>query len=152
MEVRLQDLTTSTYLGSAFLNGQVFSRTLTLSPGRHQLSAQAFDAAGNGSLASTYFVFVDQAPPVINNMAPVVPNPPDDPAQHRERGPEQDGQDLRLHRPEPDPHHDSGTSRSRLTQCDGVARQRYTTRRPTGFPGLAQFTTASGTYVLTVSA
>ena len=54
VEVRLQDLTTSTYLGDAFLTGQTFSRTLTLAPGLHELSAQAFDLAGNGSIVSTY--------------------------------------------------------------------------------------------------
>ncbi len=75
VEVRLQDLTTSTYLGDAFLNGQTFSRTLTLSPGLHELSAQAFDLAANGSPVSTYYVFVDMAPPTVNNMAPIVPNP-----------------------------------------------------------------------------
>ena len=47
VEVRLQDLTTSTYLGDAFLvRDSTFSRTLTLAPGLHELSAQAFDAAG----------------------------------------------------------------------------------------------------------
>ncbi len=38
VEVRLQDVTTSTYLGDAFLTGQTFSRTLTLSPGLHDLT------------------------------------------------------------------------------------------------------------------
>ncbi len=75
VEVRLQDLTTSTYLGDAFLTGQTFSRTLSLPPGLNELSAQAFDLAGNGSLVSTYDVFVDVAPPAISSMAPISPNP-----------------------------------------------------------------------------
>ena len=75
VEVRLQDLTTSTYLGDAFLTGLNFGRTLTLSPGLHELTAQAFDLAGNGSVVSTFDVFVDVAPPTIVSLAPIVPNP-----------------------------------------------------------------------------
>src|SRR5208337_1614812 len=148
VEVRLQDLTTSTYLGDAFLTGQSFSRTLSLPPGLNELSAQAFDLAANGSPASTYFVFVDVAPPAISSMAPISPNPATSPVNtenvvlnktvktfdYTALSLTLNGNPVTLN------------STVTVTPVSGAAKPTYQ------IAGLAPFTTATGAYVLTVDA
>ncbi|MGP0068315.1 MAG: beta strand repeat-containing protein, partial [Isosphaeraceae bacterium] len=148
VEVRLQDLTTSTYLGDAFLTGQDFSRTLSLSPGLHELSAQAFDLAGNGSPVSDYDVFVDVVGPTINSMAPIVPNPATTPVDTEDVVLNElvktfdwtalsltlNGTNVRL----------NSSVMVTLVPGDVVPTYQIT--------GLTPFTTATGNYVLTVNA
>ncbi|MHB1556933.1 MAG: hypothetical protein ACYC61_05585, partial [Isosphaeraceae bacterium] len=148
VEVRLQDLTTSTYLGDAFLSSQSFSRTLHLSPGLHELSAQAFDAAANGSPVSTYYVFVDMAPPAVVSLTPVVPNPPTTPLNTEIVVLNKTVQTFDF------------TALTLTLNGNPVALDSSVTVSPVSgaavptyqISGLAPFTTATGAYVLTVNA
>ncbi len=148
VEVRLEDLTTSTSLGDAFLTGQSFSRALTLAPGLHELSAQAFDLAANGSSASTFYVFVDVAPPAISSMAPITPNPATTPVNtetvvltktvktfdYTALSLTRNGSPVALN------------SSVTVAPVSGAAMPTYQ------ISGLAPFTNATGAYVLTVDA
>ena len=147
VEVRLEDVTTSTELGDAFLTGQTFSRTLHLPPGLNVLSAEAFDQAGNGSLISTYDVWVSIAPPAISTIAPITPNPTATPVDtetvvldeavksfdHSALSLTLNGSPVALN---------SGVTVSLVGGTAATYR----------ISGLAPFTTANGAYVLTVDA
>jgi hypothetical protein len=63
LSVHLQDLTTSTDLGSHTVTGTTFSIPLTLAEGTHVIQAQASDSAGESSQTSSFTVRVDKTLP-----------------------------------------------------------------------------------------